>query len=112
MPKQRKKRSREEWARLVAEYERGAGGETQEAFSQRQGVEVASFRYWLYKLRGAISEPSVRFVEVTTRADSSGTPGSVEVDLENVRCTVRFGAGADAAFIGDVVATLAQRLEC
>ena len=114
MPKQRKKRSREEWAQLVSEYERDGGDETQESFSRRQGVHVASFRYWLYKLRDSAQEPTVRFVEVTPRGEVPGreAQNAVEVELTNGRCTVRFGNQVDAVFIGEVVATLAQRLEC
>ena len=112
MPEQRKKRSREEWAELVSEYERGSGNETQASFSRRQGVRVASFRYWLYKLRAPVEEPAVRFVELTARTEEPRRSASVEVELENGRCLVRFGGGADAAFIGEVISTLAQRLEC
>jgi hypothetical protein len=112
MPKQNKKPSRDQWAELVAEYEQGTGDETQEAFARRQGVPVASFRYWLYKLRDAVEEPGVRVVEVTAREEMPRTRASVEVELENGRCTVRFGADAGAAFIGEVVAALAGRLEC
>jgi len=118
MSKQSKKPSRGQWVELVAEYEQSAGDETQEAFARRQGVQVASFRYWLYKLRGAVKEPGVRLVEVSgTRVASaqarvSQAPACVEVEVAQGRCTVRFGVGADAAFIGEVVATLAERLEC
>ena len=112
MPEQRKKRSREEWAELVTEYERSGGDETQASFSRRQGVRVASFRYWLYKLREPVEEPGVRFVELTARTEEPRRSEPVEVELTNGRCLVRFRGGADAVFIGDVISTLMQRLEC
>ena len=114
MPKQNKKRSRNEWAELIAEYEQSAEDETQEAFARRRGVPVANFRYWLYKLRDAVEESGqgVRVVEVTARAEMACASAPVEVELKNGRCTVRFGGGADAAFIGQVMAELAVRLEC
>ena len=112
MPEQRKKRSRAEWAELVSEYEGRVEDETQASFSRRHGVGVASFRYWLYKLRDTLEEPAVRFVELTTRATEPRRSEPVEVELTTGHCLVRFSGGTDAVFIGEVISTLVRRLEC
>ncbi len=111
MPKKTEKRSRSDWAKAVAEYEKRVGQETQEAFARRKHLDVSRFRYWLYKLRGASSEQPVRFVEVRA-GEVASAGGDVEVTLGAGRCTVRFSSGADAAWIGEVVTALAVRLEC
>ena len=111
MPKKTRKRSRSDWMQLVAEYEQAGCQETQEAFARRNQLNVATFRYWLYKAREEASSQAVRFVELMA-APSANTPSDVEVSLDGGRCTVRFGGGADASWIGEVVAALAVRLEC
>lgn len=105
------KRSRGDWAEAVAEYEKIADQETQEAFARRKQFNVGTFRYWLYKLREAGNEQPVRFIEL--KASGVANAGDdVEVTLGAGRYTVRFGSGVDAAWIGEVVAELAERLEC
>jgi hypothetical protein len=111
MPRKTKKRSRSDWMQMVAEYEQADGQETQEAFARRNQLNVGTFRYWLYKAREEADSQPVRFVELMG-APSTGTVGDVEVTLDGGRCTVRFGSGADASWIGEVVAALAVRLQC
>jgi transposase-like protein len=99
--------------KTVAEYEHIAGDETQDAFARRKGLNVGTFRYWLYKAREERPEqPSVRFVELKAAPLASTSSGDVEVTLDQGKCTVRFGSGVDAARIGEVVAVLAGRLQC
>jgi len=134
MPRKTKKRSRSDWMQIVAEYEQAAGQETQEAFARRNQLNVGTFRYWLYKAREVAKSEHVRFVELAAApsaraggdvevaksepvrfvelaaAPSTRAGGDVEVSL--ARCTVRFSSGADASWIGEVVAALSMRLEC
>lgn len=111
MPRKTKKRSRGDWMQMVAEYKQTEGQETQEAFAQRNQLNVGTFRYWLYKAREECNSQPVRFVELTA-VPSTNAAGDVEISLDGGRCTVRFGSGADASWIGEVVAALAMRLEC
>ncbi len=111
MAKKTEKRSWDHWKKVVAEYERMAEEEAQEAFARRKQLNVGTFRYWLYKLREANDDQPVRFVEVTA-SEVTSARGDVEVELGAGRCTVRFGRDADASWIGEVVAVLAVRLEC
>lgn len=111
MPKRTKKQTRSYWMSIVAEYEQTASEETQEAFARRKQINVGTFRYWLYKGREAGNDQPVRFVEVKSE-DVARAGGDVEVALGGGRLTVRFGSGADAAWIGEVVQALAVRLEC
>jgi hypothetical protein len=111
MPKKKtERRSRDDWAKAVAEYETIADQETQEAFAQRKRFNVGTFRYWLYKLREADNEQTVRFVELRASGATTAS-GDVEIVLGG-RYTVRFCRDADAGRIADVVAELAKRLEC
>lgn len=111
MPRKTKKRSRGDWMQMVAEYKQNEGQETQEAFARRNQLNVGTFRYWLYKAREESNSQSVRFVELTA-ASSASVASDVEISLDGGRCTVRFGSGADANWIGEIVAALAVRLEC
>jgi hypothetical protein len=111
MPKRTKKQTRSYWMTMVAEYEQAASAETQEAFARRKQINVGTFRYWLYKGREAGNDQPVRFVEVKPE-DVASVAGNVEVELGGGRLIVRFGSGADAAWIGQVVQALAVRLEC
>ena len=61
----RRRRSREEWTALVAEFEQGQM--TQAEFAKRRRVGLGSLRSWIYKLRGEDAEErsdDIRFVEV------------------------------------------------
>lgn len=55
----RRRRSREDWERLVASYE--AGDQTREAFCTEHGISGSSLSYWRGKLR---EEPG--FIELAT----------------------------------------------
>lgn len=62
-----KQRPREFWASLVREFEHA--NLTQSDFALQHRVPLATFRYWLYKLRQEVQAPqhqSLRFIEVTS----------------------------------------------
>jgi hypothetical protein len=50
-----RRREREFWTKIVAEYE-ATSVETHAEFAARHGVEKATFQRWLYLLRGERSE--------------------------------------------------------
>jgi hypothetical protein len=68
------RRNREYWTEVVAEFEKGAL--KQQQFCRQRGLEVGTFRYWLYQLRGEAkghSPTQSRFVTVRpTMAALSG----------------------------------------
>jgi hypothetical protein len=56
------RRSREQWAEIVGEFERS--GVSREAFCARQRLNVGSFRGWLYRLRNGSERGKVARVHV------------------------------------------------
>lgn len=82
----RKRRSRAEIDRLVADYRNS--GQTQESFAREHGLNVGTLRGWLYRRRGgedgglrevvvrAVAEPGARKAMVVVR-----TARGVEVEL-------------------------------
>jgi hypothetical protein len=70
------RRTREQWRRLVAQFEKS--GMTHAAFARSKAVNLASLRAWIYKLRREARSP--RFVEVAPRRRSAAlTPKAVVV---------------------------------
>ncbi len=72
-------KTREFWLSLVQEFER-AEGLTHAEYARMKGVKLATFRHWLYQIRGeqSFSTTSVNFVELTTTfaAPPSPQPGT------------------------------------
>ena len=101
-----------EWASIVAEFERS--GERHAEFCARRGVEVASFRKWLYRLRrrtartrGARSATkAVRLLPVRVR-DARADDAPVELLVRGV--VVRVHVGTDAQYVAELVGSLASR---
>ena len=81
------RRNREYWTDVVAQFEKGSL--KQQQFCDQRGLEVGTFRYWLYQLRGEGKRQSsgqARFVTVRpTMAALSGAcqlrVGSVTLSL-------------------------------
>lgn len=69
-----KKRSRIEWAHLMAGYE--ASGLPQRAFCDQQGVAYSSFCYWRKQLREAAP-----LIELSALPSSEAPRWRVELDL-------------------------------
>ena len=104
----RRRRSRPEWQKLIAEQE--AGDLSVDAFCAGRGVTTSSFRAWRCRLRRASGSGAAGFVELRARADgaSKGTEVSGEV-LE-----VRLGPAtllAPLASLPAVVATLSREMQ-
>jgi transposase-like protein len=80
-PKSR--RSREEWKRLMAEYE--AGELSQRAFCTQHGLAYSSFGYWRKQLRGGLAaegRPGPALVELPALTGLSVEPGPWRIELE------------------------------
>jgi transposase-like protein len=77
-------RGRDEWARLVAEYEQVAETQSLRAFSKDHDIHPKSLRYWINKRRDeALLEQQQRLVPVVVR------PGAA---VDGVAVVVRLGA--------------------
>jgi hypothetical protein len=98
-----KRLGRAHWQRAIAKFERSAL--TQEAFCEANGLNVGTFRSWLYRLRReqTASEPS--FVEVVSSAPPASTDACVvragEVEL-------RFAERPDATYLGALLRAAAS----
>ena len=91
-----------QWQSLVASFE--GSGASQAAFAAAAGVGLASFRYWLYKLRAA---PTAGAPRPPRASAPRGGGGSAEVRLVPVQ--VRGGVEEEGAVEIDVV-TLGLRV--
>jgi len=99
----RRRRSREEWSRLVAEWR--ASGLSQPAFAREKGLAPTTLSWWACRLkREARSEP--RLVAVDVAAEEP--PAPFRVELSGGR-TVVVPAGFDAASLRRLVAALEER---
>lgn len=100
---------REFWVTIVDEFERSAL--TQERFAQQRGVQVATLRSWLYRLRrerkASVSLVPVRVVASTAPAarGAAVVGGEIEIEL-TTGVRLRLTTAVDL----DYVAALAQRL--
>jgi hypothetical protein len=108
----RARKSRNEWSKIIRAFERS--GESHEEFCSRQGLNLGSFRGWLYRLRKAAAAPEVALVPVTvtgvTSSPSSpvGTPGEpIVVVVSDVQ--VRLLPGTDTGYVAALVMELRAR---
>jgi len=75
--KQRVRRSRDDWHRLVKRYE--AGGLSAKEFCRREGLNRNTFRLWRGRVRSSASGPAP-FVELVP-AGAPEPPWSIELEL-------------------------------
>ena len=77
------RRNREYWIDVVAEFEKGSL--KQQEFCEQRGLEVGTFRYWLYQLRGQAKRQSPaqsRFV--TVRPTMTAPSGACQLRVGSV----------------------------
>jgi hypothetical protein len=77
------RRSREEWERLMAEYE--AGDVSQRVFCAQRGLAYSSFGYWRKHLRGALAaegRPMPALVELPAWPGLAVEPAPWRIELE------------------------------
>ena len=110
------------WTQVVEEFERGS--ESQEQFTARRGMNIGTFRTWLYRLRkerGASTPPSppvkkrrrsrakaVRVLPVTVGSVSQLPDEAVEIALPS-GTVVRFPPRVEPKYIGELLAVLTTR---
>ena len=109
----RARKSRDEWAAIVRAFERS--GQSHVEFCSKRGLEVRSFRGWLYRLRKAKqAAPEVTLVpvEVTPGPSSplvtrASFPSELIVVVSGV--DVRVSVGTDIEYVARLVAELRVR---
>ena len=88
------RRSRSEWARIIKAYKRS--GWSHDEFCAEQGLNVGSFRGWLYRVRRASSASSeVALIPVDVTVTKSG-PVASEIVLAVHGVEIRVGIGTDS----------------
>lgn len=97
------KRTREMWARLVAEYRRGEMSQAQ--FCEVHGVAVSTLQYWNRRLPK--ESAGVQLVPVRVRAALHREPRDVVVELSLGDVTLRI-VSAEAEYVGAVVRAVAR----
>jgi len=106
------RRSRGEWSDIVAEFERSS--ETHERFCDRRGLNVGSFRGWLYRLRSGRVAAKVarsatpRLLPVRARPDGV-FPEAAFVEVAAGGVLLRVPVGADVVYVSELVTELRAR---
>jgi len=95
MAKHSTRHRRDFWEQLILEFEQ-TQGVTQRAFAEMKGVNVDTFRQWIYRFRHELDNPEVPGGTVARSTKTSMTNASfVELKLDaSPLVTVRFGAVA------------------
>lgn len=109
----RARKSRDEWAAIVRAFERS--GQSHVEFCSKRGLEVRSFRGWLYRLRKAeraVPEVALVPVEVTAGPSSplvtrASFPAELIVGVSDI--DVRVSVGTDIEYVARLVAELRAR---
>jgi hypothetical protein len=107
----RVRRSREQWAQIVEQFERS--GQSHEAFCAQQRVNVGSFRGWLYRLRsdsgrGKVARSATRLLPVRVGAVGGAEEETVlEVVVGDAVLRVRGMFGP--AYVAELVTLLRGR---
>jgi hypothetical protein len=109
----RARKSCNEWSKIIQSFERS--GESHEEFCSRQGLNLGSFRGWLYRLRkAAAAAPEVALLPVTLTGVTSwprlpvGAPGGeIVVMVSDVQ--VRLLPGTDTGYVAALVMELRAR---
>ena len=93
------RRNREYWTDVVAEFEKGSL--KQQEFCEQRGLEVGTFRYWLYQLRGeAKRQSSAQSRFVTMRPTMGALSGACQLRVGSV--TLSLMELPSAKFIAEV----------
>ncbi|MEZ4461421.1 MAG: hypothetical protein R3E66_17230 [bacterium] len=94
MAKHSKRHGREFWEQMMLEFE-GLHGVTQRAFAESRGVNVDTFRQWIYRVRKERQSQAPAEMATLVRRMSSQRRDFVEVQTHpSALVTVRLGAVA------------------
>jgi hypothetical protein len=100
------RRTREQWAALVATFERT--DQAASRFCASRGIRVKTFAWWRWQLRKAIDGPrrgdAVRLLPVGLVEHDGGRDGRLTVAVGEVE--IRFDVGVDVAYVAALVGRL------
>jgi hypothetical protein len=109
----RARRSRSEWSSIIKAFERSGG--SHEEFCSERGLNLGSFRGWLYRIRkGREAAPEVALVPVAVTGGTSSPARDVawaaaEITVAVAGVDVRLVPGTDVAYVAALVAELRAR---
>lgn len=96
------------WSSIIAAFEKS--GASHAAFCAQRGLNIGTFRQWLYRIRATSSAPSTEIallpVEVTPPAQPSAG-GEIIIAVADIE--VRVAVGLDIAYVAHLVAELRAR---
>jgi hypothetical protein len=105
------RRSREQWAQIVEQFEHS--GKSHEAFCAQQRLNVGSFRGWLYRLRnnagqGKVARSATRLLPVRV-GPVDATDEDTVIELAVGEAILRIRGGFGPAFVAELVTLLRSR---
>jgi hypothetical protein len=105
------RRSRDQWAQIVGQFERS--GQSHEAFCEQQRLNVGSFRGWLYRLRsgsgqGKVARSATRLLPVRV-AGVGATEDETLIEVSVGDTVLRVRGGFGPAYVAELVALLRSR---
>jgi hypothetical protein len=105
------RRSREQWAQIVGQFERS--GQSHEAFCLQQRLNVGSFRAWLYRLRsgsgqGKVARSATRLLPVRV-APAGASDEETVIELAVGDALLRIRGGFGPAYVAELVTLLRRR---
>ena len=111
---------REFWTPLIQEFESREQEQTHWEFCEGRGLEIRTFRYWLYRLRGewraADEELALVPVEVTDLDQATMPVAGSATEFSPVDAAfpggmvVRFQAGTDPTYMAELLSSVSRRL--
>lgn len=108
----RARKSRSQWSAIIRAFERSGG--SHEEFCSKRGLEVGTFRSWLYRLRKREAPVEIALVPVEVTEASAPHPVAAagvasELVIVVAGVEVRVGVGTDAGYVASLVAELRSR---
>jgi hypothetical protein len=105
------RRSREQWAQIVDQFERS--GQSHEAFCAQQRLNVGSFRGWYYRLRsssgsGKVARSATRLLPVRV-APAGATEDEAVIELAVGDAVLRIRGGFSPAYVAELATLLRNR---
>jgi hypothetical protein len=105
------RRSREQWAQIIEQFERS--GQSQEAFCLQQRLNVGSFRSWLYRLRsgsgpGKVARSATRLLPVRVAPVGAADEETV-IELAVGDAVLRIRGGFGPVYVAELVTLLRSR---
>lgn len=103
------RKSRSQWAGIIKSFERMGG--SHEQFCSARGLNLGTFRAWLYRLRRTSEAPaSVALVPVEVVSPGAmGAPAPSDILVAVAGVELRIALGADIRYVAQLVAELRAR---